>query len=71
MIPIPKIRNIQQGNELTFHLLVGLVKFNTGAVKGNVIGHLTTTKLIKFPILKTEKNPAFRTGNSPEGIESN
>ena len=29
------------------------------------------SKLIKFPILKTEKNPAFRTGNIPEGIESN
>ena len=40
MIPISKIRNIQQGKGLTFHLVVGLVKFNTGAVKANVIGHL-------------------------------
>ena len=28
-----KILNIQQGKELAFLLVVGLVKFNTGAVK--------------------------------------
>ena len=40
LILISTIRNIQQGKGLTFHLVVGLVKFNTGAVKANVIGHL-------------------------------